>query len=400
MSVVKNIKEISKKELLEKIAALDLMEYGLCEGRLIDILKVAEAESKEENKELCVVAALNNADTDGVLLEVLKKDTVKVLEGIGILAYALGTEKMTLQIPEYATDLCEEIKEAAKSAKVEIAVGLVNIRANKGAAIIHIITAKNLADAFDDNYEAGVYVSVGGNSVKKVSLDTKVSDIIDLSSAKAVLAGYRYYLPETIAEMTVAEAKITNGVLRVLGDKDCIVSDTEKKITSSRAQSCGKCVFCREGLLQLQYMQKEVTSGRGKEKYIDITKEIGEAMRFSTLCTMGQVSSEVALSAIELFETEYTAHIKKKECPAGECFSSETVYIDPKLCTGCEDCVGVCPKDCIEGKANFIHMIDEFDCDKCGKCIDECSEEAIIRTSGKVPKLPDKLTKVGRFKNH
>ncbi len=400
MSAVKNVKKISKKEFLEKIAALDLMEYGLCEGRLVDILKAAESESKEENKELCVVAALNNADTDGVLLEILKKDTAKVIEGIGILADALGTEKMILQIPEYATGLCEEIKEAAESAKVEIAVGLVNIRANKSAAIIHMITAKNLADVFDDSYEAGVYVSAGGNSLKKVPLDTKVSDIIDLSSAKAVLAGYKYYLPETISDMTVAEAKIANGVLRVLLDKDCIVSETAKKITNSRAQSCGKCVFCREGLLQLQYMQNEITSGRGKENYIDITKEIGEAMGFSTLCTMGQVSSEVALSAIELFGTEYTAHIKKKECPAGVCFSTETVYIDPKRCTGCEDCVDVCPKDCIEGKENFIHMIDEFDCDRCGKCIEECSEEAIIKTSGKVPKLPDKLTKVGRFKNH
>ena len=43
-------------------------------------------------------------------------------------------------------------------------------------------------------------------------------------------------------------------------------------------------------------------------------------------------------------------------------------------------------------------MIDEFDCDKCGKCIEACEEGAIIKTSGKVPKLPNRLTKVGRFK--
>lgn len=400
MSAIENAKKMSREEVLDKIAALNLIEYGLCEGRLIDILKAAVAEAKEENKELGVLAALNNADTEGILLEVLKKDTAKVIEGIEILAYSLGTEKMTLQIPEYAAGITDEVKEAAKAAKVDIALGIVDIRANKGAAIIHIVTAKTLADAFDDSYEAGVYLSAEGNLLKKVSGDTKVSDIVDLSSAKAVLAGYRYYLPETIADMTAAEAKIANGVLRVLGDKDCIVVETEKKITVSRSQSCGKCVFCREGLLQLQYMHKEITGGRGKEDYLDITKEIGEAMTFSTPCTLGQVSSEIALSAIELFRAEYTAHIKKKECPAGVCFSSETVYIDPKLCTGCGDCVDVCPKDCIEGKANFIHMIDEFDCDRCGKCITECSEEAIIKTSGKVPKLPDKLTKVGRFKNH
>ena len=43
-------------------------------------------------------------------------------------------------------------------------------------------------------------------------------------------------------------------------------------------------------------------------------------------------------------------------------------------------------------------MIDEFDCDGCGKCMGVCEVEAIIKTSGKVPKLPNRLTKVGRFK--
>ena len=145
-------------------------------------------------------------------------------------------------------------------------------------------------------------------------------------------------------------------------------------------------------------MQKETTEGRGKAEFLDLTKEIGEAMTYSTPCTMGQVSSKIALSAVDKFESEFTAHIKKKKCPAGVCFSEEVIYIDPKLCQGCGECADVCPKDCIEGKAKYIHMIDEFDCDQCGKCIEACDAGAIIKTSGKVPKLPNRLTKVGRFK--
>ena len=60
----------------------------------------------------------------------------------------------------------------------------------------------------------------------------------------------------------------------------------------------------------------------------------------------------------------------------------------------------VCPAECIEGKPNFIHMIDEFDCTKCGKCIEVCEEEAIVKTAGKLPKLPNRLIKVGKFKKH
>lgn len=398
MSAIENAKMMSKEEVVAKIAALDLQEYGLCAGSLSELLAAAEVEAKEEEKELGVVCALNNADVNGVLLEVLKADTAKVIEGIQIAAYALGTEKMKLQIPEFAAEVAESVKADAEAAGVEVEVGLVNIRANKGSALIHIVTVANLADAFADSYEAGVYVSVNGEALKKVAIDTKVSEVVDLASAKAVLAGYTYYTPEAITDLTVAEAKIDNGVLRVLTDAECIVAETEKILTASRVQSCGKCVFCREGLLQLQYMTKEMTAGKGKEDFLAFTKEIGEAMTFSTPCTMGQNASKIALSAVESFEGELVAHIKKKECPAGVCFSTETIYIDPKACTGCGDCVDVCHLDCIEGKAKFIHMIEDFDCDRCGKCIDECPENAIIKTSGKVPKLPKKLTKVGRFK--
>lgn len=398
MSAIEHAKKMSKEEVAAKIAALDLMEYGLCHEKLSDRLNAAIIEAKEEEKELGVVAALNNADTDAVLLEVLKSDPGKVMEGIAIAAYAIGAEKMALQIPEEDTQTADAIKGAAEAAGVEVVMGIVNKRANKGSAILHIVTAANLADAFADSYEAGVYVSVNGEALKKIACDTKVSDVADLGGAKAVLAGYKYYLPETIADMTVAEANIYNGVLCVLREEDCIVSETEKKLTASRKQSCGRCVFCREGLLQLQAMHQDMMNGKGKEDHLAIIKEIGGAMTFSTPCTMGQTSSEIALCAAALFESEYVAHYKKKECPAGVCFSAETIYIDPKLCTGCGDCMDVCPQDCIEGKAKFIHMIDDFDCDRCGKCMEACSDGAIIKTSGKLPKLPKKLTKVGRFK--
>lgn len=400
MSALENAKKLSKEEVLNKIAALNLQEYGLCAGNLNDRLKAALQESEEEGTECGVAAALNNADTAGVLLEVLRENPERVMEGISIVAYALGVEKKVLYIPEYAKELAEDLKATAEKYQIEIIVKLVDVRASKGDALIHIVTAAFLADIFDDSFEMGIYVSVNGDAVKKVVCDAKIADIIGaeaLKNAKGLLIGYQYYEIDA-AEKTVVELPVENGVIKVLTEKDCIVSETEKALTASRKQSCGKCVFCREGLLQLQYMQKEITEGRGKAEFIELTKEIGDAMTYSTPCTMGQVSSKIALSAVELFESEYTAHIKKKNCPAGVCFSTETIYIDPKRCQGCGECMDVCPKDCIEGKAKYIHMIDDFDCDKCGKCMEACEEGAIIKTSGKVPKLPNRLTKVGRFK--
>lgn len=409
MSALENAKTMSSEELLEKIAALELQEYGLVKGSLAERFAEAKQECAEEQKEPGAVAALNNADVDGVLLKLLKKEPERIMEGLSIAAYIMETDRKTLNIPEYAQALTEDgaVKAAAEKYGVKLELGIVNKRASKGSILIHIAAAKNLADAMEDEnnenkQESGIYVSVNGKELQKVSPDTKIADVlasesVSVEGVKALQIGYRYYLPEA-AEMTVGEAGIENGVLRTLSEKDCIVSETEKKLTEYRKQSCGKCVFCREGLIQLHYMHKEIKEGRGKAEYPELTKEIGEAMTYSTPCTMGQVSSKLALTGTELFEKEYQEHIKKKKCPAGVCFSSETIYIDPKLCDGCGECMDVCPKDCIEGKSGYIHMIDDMDCDKCGKCLEVCAAGAVMKTAGKLPKLPNRLTKVGRFK--
>ena len=74
MSALENAKKLSSEQVLEKIADLDIQEYGLCAQKLSERLEAAVAESKEEGKESGIVCALNNADIDGVLLELLKSE--------------------------------------------------------------------------------------------------------------------------------------------------------------------------------------------------------------------------------------------------------------------------------------------------------------------------------------
>ena len=61
MGALENAKKLSRKEVLEKIAALDIQEYGLCRMKLSERLGMAAEESKEENRDSGVIAALNNA---------------------------------------------------------------------------------------------------------------------------------------------------------------------------------------------------------------------------------------------------------------------------------------------------------------------------------------------------
>lgn len=341
-----------------------------------------------------VVCALYNSDTRGVLLSLLKDDPEKVLKGIALAGVAVEANNAYLYIPDFADDVAASVADLCEKYNVKVERGIVDVREREGSLLIHITTAADIADCAAGEYKPGVYVSVDGAAAVKADAGTTVGELVDASGAKAIIAGKRI-LSADEAGMAIEEAAPTDGYLHAIGASECIVKTVSEQLTASGAQSCGKCVFCREGLIQLQFMHKEMTTGRGKQEYLDLIKEIGEGMCISTPCTMGQQSALAALTALDKFEPIYKDHIKKK---CSVCFSKEVIYIDPKLCKGCEECADVCPKDCIEGKAKFIHMIDDFDCDLCGKCIEACEYDAIVRTSGKVPKLPNRLTKVGKFK--
>ena len=393
MSALLETKTMDKTEILEKIAALEIREAGLCSGKLADRLK----ECTETGADTGVAAALNNADIDYVLLQVLKNDPEKVLEGISIAAQALGTDGKTLYVPESETELANSLADLAAKYSVEVKAGFLDVRANEKKLLMHVVTAADLADGFRGNYTPGVYVSVNGGPVTKIAYGTKIAELADLSDAKALVLGYQLHKPEA-AGLAVEEAGIANGVVKVLTTHDCVVAETEKRVMASRKQSCGKCVFCREGLIQLRYMQKEITESRGKAEYVELTKEIGEAMCFSTPCTMGQTSAKIALTAMEGFAGEYEAHIKKKRCPSAVCTKLVNIYVSPKRCVGCGACVDACPHGCIEGQPGYIHMIDDYDCTKCGACAEACPHGAIVLTTGRVPKVPFRMTKVGRFR--
>jgi NADH-quinone oxidoreductase subunit F len=117
-------------------------------------------------------------------------------------------------------------------------------------------------------------------------------------------------------EMTKkAGSIIGSGVIEVFDSDSCAVEVVKDIIHYIHNQSCGKCVFCREGSYQIYDILKDISENKGKPSDMDLLNELCEAMATGCICGLGSTAPNPILSSIKLFSDDYEAHIKDRRCP-------------------------------------------------------------------------------------
>jgi NADH-quinone oxidoreductase subunit F len=115
--------------------------------------------------------------------------------------------------------------------------------------------------------------------------------------------------------MKEAESIIGSGTVKVFDSDSCAVEMTKDTLSYIHAQSCGKCVFCREGSYQMADILKDISEQMGKPQDLDLLIDLGEKMKIGCICGLGQTAPNPVLSSIKFFRNEYDVHIKEKRCP-------------------------------------------------------------------------------------
>jgi NADH-quinone oxidoreductase subunit F len=110
-----------------------------------------------------------------------------------------------------------------------------------------------------------------------------------------------------------------SGGLIVMDEDSCMVDVARFFLEFVQDESCGKCVPCRVGTKRMLEILERICAGEGEVGDIEKLIALGEQIRDTALCGLGQTAPNPVLSTIRHFRHEYEAHIVDKHCEAGAC---------------------------------------------------------------------------------
>ncbi len=110
-----------------------------------------------------------------------------------------------------------------------------------------------------------------------------------------------------------------SGGLIVMDEDSCMVDMARFFLEFTQEESCGKCVPCRVGTKRMLEIVTRICEGKGEVGDVEKLIELGNQIKETSLCGLGQTAPNPVLSTIRYFRDEYEAHILEKRCPAGVC---------------------------------------------------------------------------------
>ncbi len=110
-----------------------------------------------------------------------------------------------------------------------------------------------------------------------------------------------------------------SGGMVVMDDDNCMVDVARYFTECTTSESCGKCTPCREGLFQSLKILNKIAQGQAAMQDLADIQNLGEVIKDTALCGLGQTGPNPVLSTIRYFRDEYEEHILKKRCASGVC---------------------------------------------------------------------------------
>lgn len=114
-----------------------------------------------------------------------------------------------------------------------------------------------------------------------------------------------------------------SGGLIVMGEQSCMVDVARFFMEFCLDESCGKCVPCRTGTVEIYRLLSRICNGSASQRDLQTLEQLCVMMKDTSLCGLGAAAPNPVLSTLRWFRAEYEAHINDRRCPAGVCSMNE-----------------------------------------------------------------------------
>ncbi|MDP8245698.1 MAG: NuoF family protein [Candidatus Hinthialibacter antarcticus] len=136
---------------------------------------------------------------------------------------------------------------------------------------------------------------------------------------KAVLTGGPSggCIPESLLDIPVDYESLKelgsmmgSGGMIVMDESSNMVDVAQFFMEFCMSESCGKCVPCRVGTVQMHNLLQRISAGEATVDDLDLLMDLCELTRNTSLCGLGQSAPNPILSTLRFFRDEYTAVLK------------------------------------------------------------------------------------------
>jgi bidirectional [NiFe] hydrogenase diaphorase subunit len=126
-------------------------------------------------------------------------------------------------------------------------------------------------------------------------------------------------LPVDYESLASVGSIMGSGGLIVMDETSCMVDVAKYFMEFCRDESCGKCIPCRAGTVQMWTLLDAITKGEATRRDLALLEDLCDLLKSTSLCGLGQTAPNPVVSTLRHFRDEYLAHIDEGRCPAGVC---------------------------------------------------------------------------------
>jgi NADH-quinone oxidoreductase subunit F len=170
----------------------------------------------------------------------------------------------------------------------------------------------------------GVYEVSMGYPFKSL-LESECGGMLDGVALKALIVGGSS-VPIVNAEKALRihmdyescaenDTLLGSGGVIVIGEGTCMVRTLMTLLRFYHHESCGQCTPCREGTGWIERIVTRIEAGHARPGDIDELYRIADSMELRTICTLADAAAWPTKSFIEVFRSEFEAHIEQGRCP-------------------------------------------------------------------------------------